>query len=80
MIEVTGNIWDYPGTAIIAITTSGSLTRDGRAVLGRGCARQVAERFPSLALQLGKVIWELGNHVHYVGNGLVSFSVISSQD
>lgn len=78
MIEMTGDIWDYLGTAIIAITTSGSLTRDGRAVLGHGCARQAAERFPALALQLGGILREQGNHVHDLGNGLVSFPVEES--
>jgi len=78
VIELTGYIWDYLGTAIIAITTSGSLTRDGRAVLGRGCARQAAERFPALALKLGEFLREQGNHVHKLGNGLVSFPVEES--
>lgn len=78
MIELTGNIWDHLGTAVIAITASGSVTRDGRAVLGRGCARQAGERFPDLALQLGTLIREQGNHVHKLGNGLVSFPVEES--
>jgi hypothetical protein len=78
MQEVYGDIWDYLGKAIIVITTSGSLTRDGRAVLGRGCARQAAERFPDLALQLGALVLEQGNHVHNLGNGLASFPVEES--
>jgi len=78
MQEVYGDIWDYLGKAVIVITTSGSLTRDGRAVLGRGCARQAAERFPNLALQLGAMLQEQGNHVHNLGNGLVSFPVEES--
>src|SRR5512137_480011 len=78
MQEVYGDIWDYLGRAVIVITTSGSLTRDGRAVLGRGCARQAAERFPNLALQLGALVSEQGNHVHNLGNGLASFPVEES--
>ena len=78
MQEVYGDIWDYLGKAVIVITTSGSLTRDGRAVLGRGCARQAAERFQNLALQLGALLQEQGNHVHNLGNGLVSFPVEES--
>ena len=78
MQEVYGDIWDYLGKAVIVITTSGSLTRDGRAVLGRGCARQAAERFPNLALQLGAMLQEQGNHVHNLGNSLVSFPVEES--
>jgi hypothetical protein len=78
MIELTGNIWEYLGKAVIAITSSGSITRDGRAVLGRGCARQAAKYFPDLALQLGALIREGGNHVNNMGNGLVSFPVEES--
>lgn len=75
MIEVIGNLWDFQDKAIIAITTNGSVTRDGRAVLGRGCARQAAERFAGLADNLGGLIRVRGNHVHNLGNGLVSFPV-----
>lgn len=78
MHELTGDIWQYLGTAIIAITTNGSLTKDGRAVLGRGCARQAREHFPDLPLLLGKLILVKGNHVHDLGNGLVSFPVEDS--
>ncbi len=78
MHELTGDIWQYLGTAIIAITTNGSLTKDGRAVLGRGCARQAGERFPDLPQRLGKQILAQGNHVHDFGNGLVSFPVEDS--
>jgi len=75
MIEVTDNIWEYLGRAVIAITTNGSLSRDGRAVLGRGCARQAGERFPALPARLGALIREHGNHVQVIGDGLVSFPV-----
>lgn len=75
MTEITGNIWDYLGRAVIAVTTNGSLTHDGRAVLGRGVARQAGERFPDLSASLGALIREHGNHVHPLGTGLVSFPV-----
>jgi hypothetical protein len=78
MRELSGNIWDYLGTAVIAITTNGSVTRDGRAVLGRGCARQAGERFPDLSARLGRLISTNGNHVQLVGDGLVSFPVEES--
>jgi hypothetical protein len=78
MKEVTGNLWDYLGKSIIAITTNGSVTRDARAVLGRGCARQAAERFPGLACKLGTLLRAQGNHVYDLGNGLVSFPVEDS--
>jgi hypothetical protein len=72
MHELTGDIWEYLGEAVIAITTNGSLTRDGRAVLGRGCARQAREHFPGLPQLLGRLILAQGNHVHDLGNGLLS--------
>jgi len=75
MIEITGNIWEHLGSAVIAITSNGSVTRDGRAVLGRGVARQAGEHFPGLAACLGALVRENGNHVQVVGSGLVSFPV-----
>jgi len=39
------------------------------------CARQAAERFPNLASRLGALIAADGNHVHDLGDGLVSFPV-----
>lgn len=78
MQEVTGNLWDYLGRAVIAITTNGYVTRDGRAVLGYGVARQAGELFPDLERRLGRVLREGGNHVHDLGDGLVSFPVEDS--
>ena len=75
MHEISGDIWSYLGHATICVTTNGSLTRDGRAVLGRGCARQAGEQFPDLVHRLGCLLQQYGNHVHALGNGLVSFPV-----
>jgi hypothetical protein len=43
MEEIVGDLWDYQGRAVLALTTNGSLSRDHRAILGRGCARQAGE-------------------------------------
>lgn len=75
MIEITGNIWEYLGKAVIAITTNGQVTRQGKANLGNGCARQAGRFFPDLPFRLGALIAEKGNHVHFLGDGLVSFPV-----
>lgn len=75
MVETVGNIWDYPETAIIAITTNGALTRDGRAIFGRGVARQAALRYPGLAEKTGSLLAEGGNHVFDLGCGIVTFPV-----
>jgi hypothetical protein len=75
MNEATGNIWDYLGSALIVITTNGQLTAGGRAVFGRGVARQAAQRFPDLAVRLGHLLAEGGNHVYSLGDSIVSFPV-----
>lgn len=78
MRETTADIWGYHGRAIIAITTSGSCARSGRAVMGRGVARQAALRFPGLPEQLGELLGREGNHVHPLSHDLVSFPVEES--
>ena len=75
MRETTGDIWDYVGSAVIVITTNGAVAGNGAAVFGRGCARQAASRFPGLAQRLGTLLREQGNHVHDLGDGIVSFPV-----
>ena len=75
MTEIVGNIWDYTGRAVIAVTTNGYVTREGKVVLGSGCARQAGELFPGLPVSLGRLLRERGNHVHCLGDGVVSFPV-----
>jgi hypothetical protein len=75
MFETVGDIWEYADTGIIAITTNGSTTSDGRAIFGRGVARQAAGRFPGIAEKLGRLLKENGNHVFDLSNGIVSFPV-----
>jgi O-acetyl-ADP-ribose deacetylase (regulator of RNase III) len=75
MKEIEGNLWDYHGKNIIAITTNGLVTGKGEAVFGHGCARQARERFPGLARRLGASLAERGNHVTYLGDGIVNFPV-----
>ncbi len=76
MLEIIGDIWEHADRVdVITITTNGSLTRDGRAVFGRGVARQAAHRFPELAEKLGRLLAEQGNHVFDLGGGITSFPV-----
>lgn len=75
MLETVGDIWEYGGTGVIAITTNGSLTRDGRAIFGRGVAKQASLRYPGLAEKLGSMLGEWGSHVFDLGNGIVTFPV-----
>lgn len=78
MREACDDIWDYHGKAVIAVTTSGSLARSGKAVMGRGVARQAGLRFPGLPDELGALLRERGNHVHMLAEGMVSFPVEES--
>lgn len=75
MFETVGDIWAFADTGIIAITTNGSTTPDGRAIFGRGVARQAANRFPYIAEKLGRLLKDKGNHVFDLGSGIVSFPV-----
>jgi len=76
MLETLGDIWEQADRgAVIVITTNGSLTRYGRAVLGRGVARQAAVRFPDLAEKLGRLLAEQGSHVFDLDGCIVSFPV-----
>ncbi len=63
MKEVFGELWESGG--IIAITTNGFVKREGTCVMGRGCARQAAARFPELPRKLASRISAEGNHVFY---------------
>jgi len=75
MLEAAGDIWEYTGRGIIVITTNGSLTRDGKATIGRGVTLQAAGRYPWLAERLGSLLRAQGNHVFDLGSGIVSFPV-----
>jgi hypothetical protein len=75
MLETVGNIWEYAAGGLIVITTNGSLTPDGRAIFGRGVAREAATRFPGLAVKLGRLLKEKGNQVLDLGDGIVTFPV-----
>lgn len=52
MIEVFGNLWDAEADLIV-ITTNLATRRDGSAVMGAGCAREAAERFPNFPWDYG---------------------------
>jgi len=77
MIEITGNLWDRYNKmfTICLITTNGSTRRDGRAVMGRGCALEAKRKFPGLDKELGKLIVLGGNKVHSLRSGLWTFPV-----
>lgn len=66
MIEVHGDLWEYPAD-IHVITTNGVVKKNGCCVMGRGCAQQARDMFPLIDLVLGNRISDQGNIVHDLG-------------
>lgn len=78
MREVFGDLWSHFGRPAIAvlITTNGTIKKNGKAVMGRGCARQARDSYPGIDAELGKKLAETGNRVHSLYGGLIySFPV-----
>lgn len=76
MREAVVDLWElHRAGAVVAVTTNGLAGKDGRARLGRGCARQAGARFPWLAERLGSALAAHGNHVVHLGERLVAFPV-----
>ena len=64
MIELAGDLWTVPADFRV-ITTNGSIRHDGKAVLGRGCAKEAALKYPRLPRMLGEMLTNYGNHVYF---------------
>jgi len=64
MKEITGDLFDYYKQGEwIAITTNGTVRRDGMLVMGRGVAREAAKKIPGLQQDLGAIVLRSGSHV-----------------
>lgn len=72
MLEEFGDFWTIQGDAR-CITTNGTLRSNGNAIMGKGIALQARQRYPKIEFTLGRLIQKYGNHVFYIGNGLISF-------
>ena len=59
MKELRGNLHDL-ACDVVCITTNGFVSKNGKAVMGRGCAKEIKEREPGIDLILGTKIRELG--------------------
>ncbi|MGE4497860.1 MAG: ADP-ribose-binding protein [Deferribacterales bacterium] len=68
LTELAGKSW-------IAVTTNGTVKQDGTANMGRGNAKETAEKLPHITAELGRLLAEKGNHVHYLGSMVFSFPV-----
>lgn len=69
MIEAYGNLWHWDAD-YRCITTNGYVKKNGEAVMGRGCAREAAKKWPELPEILGDMLRSDGNHVHELGYGI----------
>lgn len=65
MIREQIDLWEIQCDAR-CITTNGSIRNDGMAVMGRGCAFEATERFPTVQRNLGQLISQNGNHVQKI--------------
>ena len=74
MIEKSCNLW-IERADWRCILTNGATNDDGTAVLDTAVAREAADRFQALDLDLGRLLTSRGNHVHELRPGLVSFPV-----
>lgn len=77
MKETFGNMWGscFDG-CVRCITTNGFIKKSGEAVLGRGCAKEAADRFKDLPKKLGTKLAMDGNNVHYFPEyDLITFPV-----
>lgn len=70
MIDVSGNLWDYPAE-VTAITTNGVVKANGACVMGRGCAREARDRYPGLDITLGTFIRAFGNRCFRIVSPIV---------
>jgi len=78
MFEIQGNLWKLPAD-IICVTTNGFVKADGKAVMGRGCAKEATKLIPGIEEELAKKIKTHGNNVAYLaehrGRKILSFPV-----
>ncbi len=63
MREIVGNLWNYYGREnfVVLITTSGSLRKNGKAIMGRGCAKEATLKIPGVEKLVGAAIQNFGN-------------------
>lgn len=72
MIEVEQDLWSVEAD-VRCITTNGTVNAYNKNIMGAGCAKEAADKFPGLPLHLGWLISQHGNHVYLLQPGLVSF-------
>lgn len=66
MKEIVADLFRSPCDAVV-ITTNGFVSSKGRAVMGRGCAKQACDMFDGIDYHLGGLIVENGNVCQVLG-------------
>lgn len=75
MKQIQANLTDLITRVPTVVTTNGTVRKNGSANMGRGNALQVSKLLPWIPEKLGLFIQEKGNHVHFLGEGIISFPV-----
>jgi len=58
---IKGNIWEYHLKGYVVVPTNGFITKQGKAVMGRGLALQTKQKYPKFPLLLGWHLSTIGN-------------------
>lgn len=67
MLEAIGDLWELARGNSLAITTNGLTNLKGLAIMGRGIAKDAADRFPDIKRELGVNLLIGGNKVYDLG-------------
>lgn len=77
MKEAKGDLFSIACDAL-CVTTNGFVKSNGEAVMGRGCAKQLAQLWPDTPKVLGRLLLTHGNRMHVISAGepaVLSFPV-----
>lgn len=66
MQEINVNLWDA-NADVICITTNGFVKKNGEVTMGAGCAKEAAQRHPSVPKALGDLVERKGNQLNFIG-------------
>lgn len=74
---ITGDLWTYYGREnyVVLITTNGNVKKNGKAVLGRGCAKEATLKIPGIEKLVGASIQNFGNVPFITDRGYGTFPV-----
>jgi len=78
LFEGKGDLWYHvmADGYLKVITTNGYTKNDGKAVMGRGCAREASLRWPELPQLLGNMLRKNGNHVFLITEQIPTSHII----